>query len=51
MKKDIKFLLSLIPKQWYEVPENLSPMFYITGTEEGDKKIAKRLKQLRKKYE
>lgn len=50
MHHDVTFLLNLIPKQWYEVPEELAPQFYISGTEKGDKLIAKRLKQIRQKY-
>lgn len=51
LKKDIEFLLSFAPCDHPEdVPEDLNPMFYFTGTHEGDVNIAKRIEEIKDRY-
>jgi len=51
LKQDIAFLLSFAPVEEPEsVPEGLSPMFYFTGTHEGDIKIAQRIADIKARY-
>lgn len=51
MKKDIAFLLSFAPcDDPSEVPEGLSPMFYFTGTYEGDLANAERIAEIKARY-
>lgn len=46
----LKFALSFAPKEQPEdVPQGLSPMFYLTTSYEGDLKIAEKLKEIRTK--
>jgi len=48
---DMEFLLSFAPAQSPdEVEEGLNPMFYITNTFEGDRRIAQRIKDIRDRY-
>jgi hypothetical protein len=51
LKKDITFLLSFAPADDPQsVPEGLSPMFYFTGTHEGDVEIAKNIADIKSRY-
>lgn len=51
LKEDIEFLLSFSPCDAPEdVPEGLNPMFYFTGTYEGDKELAERIAEIRNRY-
>ena len=47
LKEAVRFLLSFIPEEAQEVPENLCPTFYITGSEEGDREIMAKVKKIR----
>ena len=49
-KEDIKFLSSLLPDWVKEVPKNLCPTFYGTGTYEGDIKIKNKVDSILRKY-
>lgn len=51
-KDDVRFLLSLLP-DWAEgeVPEGLDPMFYGTGSAEGDRDVKRRVDEIRAKVE
>ena len=50
--EDIKYLLSFAPAQSPEqVTEGLMPMFYVTGTHEGDVGIASRIEEIRNRYD
>lgn len=52
VKEDIKFLLSFTPaSDPAEVEQGLAPMFYITGTWEGDVELAKRVHEIRARYD
>lgn len=48
---DIGFLLALVPLWAREVRHGLSPLFYGTGTYEGDLKIKERVDKIRKVYD
>ena len=51
IREDLKFLLSFVPaKDPKQVEEGLAPMFYITGTFEGDKELARRIKSIINRY-
>jgi hypothetical protein len=50
LQDDIKFLLSLIPDSYREVPKDLPPMFYHTLSYEGDLRIRDKLKEIENKY-
>lgn len=51
MKKDIAFLLSFAPcDDPSEVPEGISPMFYFSGTYEGDLAIAERIADIKSRH-
>lgn len=51
VKEDIKFLLSFTPaSDPTEVEQGLAPMFYITGTWEGDVELAKKVHAIRERY-
>ena len=50
VRKDINFLLSLVPDWTKEVPPKLDATFYGTGTYEGDLKVKKRVDKIREKY-
>lgn len=51
VRKDIEFLLSFAPaNDPDQVSEGLAPMFYITGTYEGDVKLARRVKEICERY-
>lgn len=51
LKQDIAFLLSFAPvEEPNAVPKGLSPMFYFTGTHEGDTKIAQRIANIKARY-
>ena len=52
VKEDVEFLLEFMPaKDPAEVAEGLAPMFYVTGTYEGDVKLADRVRDIRERYE
>lgn len=52
VKEDIEFLLSFTPaSDPAEVSQGLAPMFYITGTYEGDLKLAERVHDIRDRYD
>ena len=44
LEKDCKYLLAFAPFGY--VPDGLSPMFYKTGTYEGDTEMAERVKEI-----
>jgi len=44
LEDDCKFLLAFAP--FGHTPENLSPMFYKTGTYEGDVELCERIKKI-----
>ena len=51
LEKDIEFLLSFAPVEKAEdVPEGLAPMFYFSGTYEGDVAIANRIEEIKSRY-
>jgi len=51
LEQDIKFLLSFVPcDSPDDVPEGLNPMFYFTGTCEGDREIARKISDIRSRY-
>lgn len=51
VKKDVEFLLTFTPaSDPAKVEPNLAPMFYITGTYEGDMKLAKKVQDIRERY-
>ena len=45
LEKDCKYLLSFAPHRY--PPEKMSPMFYKTGTYEGDVEISERIKKIK----
>ena len=52
VKEDIKFLLDFTPaSDPSEVVPGLAPMFYITGTYEGDMQLAERVHEIRDRYD
>jgi len=52
VRDDIEFLLSFTPaSDPSEVVEGLAPMFYISGTYEGDVEIAERVHEIRDRYD
>lgn len=52
VKSDMEFLLTFTPaKDPREVERGLSPMFYVTGTYEGDIELAQRVKDIRDRYD
>lgn len=52
IKEDIEFLLSFCPAQSLsQVEDNLPPMFYITGSYQGDKEIAARVERICERYQ
>lgn len=51
IKEDIIFLLSFVPaKDPKQVEKGLAPMFYVTGTYEGDVELAKRAQEIQNRY-
>jgi hypothetical protein len=51
IKEDFEFLLSFAPGHDVDdLPEGLGPMFYLTGTYEGDYKIVKRISEIVDRY-
>lgn len=51
VKKDIEFLLTFVPAtDPNQVQEGLAPMFYITGTYEGDVELAKKIQEICERY-
>lgn len=51
VRADIEFLLSFAPAtDPDQVSEGLAPMFYITGTYEGDVKLARRVHEICERY-
>ena len=52
VKEDVEFLLTFTPaSDPAKVEPNLAPMFYITGTYEGDLKLAEKVKAIRERYD
>lgn len=52
IREDIKFLLSFTPAtDPDDVDPGLAPMFYITGTYEGDVSLAKRVQEICDRYD
>lgn len=52
VREDIEFLLTFIPaSDPNQVEQGLAPMFYITGTYEGDVKLATRVKEICERYD
>ena len=53
VKDDIRFLLKLAPSALdpNEVEKDLSPMFYVTGTYEGDLELVTRIRDIRERYD
>ncbi len=52
VRDDIEFLLEFTPaSDPSEVEQGLASMFYITGTYEGDVKIAERVHEIRDRYD
>ena len=52
VKEDVEFLLEFMPaKDPSQVAEGLAPMFYVTGTYEGDVELAGRVRDIRERYE
>lgn len=52
VKKDIEFLLSFTPASNPGMVEpRLASMFYITGTYEGDMKLAEKVQSIRERYD
>lgn len=52
VKEDVEFLLSFTPASGpSEVAPDLAPMFYVSGTYEGDVEIAKRVQIIRERYD
>ena len=51
LKRDLEYLLSFAPAQCpSEVEPDLSPMFYVTASYDGDIAIAQRIKDIRDRY-
>ncbi len=53
VKDDIRFLLKLAPSALdpNEVEKDLSPMFYVTGSYEGDLELVTRIRDIRDRYD
>jgi hypothetical protein len=52
VKEDVEFLLSFTPaSDPSEVAPDLAPMFYVSGTYEGDIEIAKKVQIIRERYD
>lgn len=52
VKDDIRFLLKLAPaSDPRDVEPNLSPMFYVTGSYEGDVELVTRIRDIRDRYD
>lgn len=52
VKDDIRFLLTLAPaSNPDDVEPNLSKMFYVTGSYEGDVALVSRIKDIRDRYD
>ena len=52
VRDDIKFLLKLAPaSNPSDVAPDLAPMFYVTGTYEGDVKLISRVKDIMDRYD
>lgn len=49
-KRDIEFLLSLVPNWAKFVPKGLYPMLYGTGSYEGDLEVKNRINEIYKKW-
>lgn len=52
VQDDIRFLLKLAPSALdpNDVEPDLSPMFYVTGSYEGDLKLVTRIRDIRERY-
>jgi hypothetical protein len=51
IRKDISFLLSFVPaKDPSQVEKGLAPMFYVTGTYDGDVELARRAQEIQARY-
>ena len=52
VKEDVEFLLTFTPADDpAKVEPNLAPMFYVTGTYEGDLELAEKVKRIRERYD
>ena len=52
VKTDVEFLLTFTPaSNPSEVVPNLAPMMYVTGTYEGDIKLAEKVQDIRERYD
>ena len=52
VRNDIEFLLTFAPATKPEqVAEGLAPMFYVTGTYDGDVKLARRVHEICERYD
>jgi len=52
VRKDIEFLLTFVPAtDPAKVVKGLAPMFYVTGTYEGDVELAKKAKAIIDRYD
>ena len=52
VKEDVEFLLKFTPADNpTQVEPNLAPMFYVTGTYEGDLALAERVQSIRERYD
>lgn len=51
IRQDLEYLLSFVPARCREdVDKGLAPMFYVTGTYEGDIALADRVKEICERY-
>lgn len=52
VKEDVEFLLKFTPADHpTQVEPNLAPMFYVTGTYEGDLALAEKVQGIRERYD
>jgi hypothetical protein len=52
VKEDVEFLLRFTPADHpTKVEPNLAPMFYVTGTYEGDLRLAEKVQGIRERYD
>lgn len=52
VRKDIEFLLSFVPAtEPMQVREGLAPMFYVTGSYDGDITLANRVQEICERYD
>jgi hypothetical protein len=52
VKEDVEFLLRFTPADHpTKVEPDLAPMFYVTGTYEGDLRLAEKVQGIRERYD